>query len=57
LVAATSAVASVMAKGELSTGDASAVSNVIANVGRMIELHEISERLAKLEQAAAAKGT
>jgi hypothetical protein len=53
LVAATSAVVAAVAEGELSTSDASAVSNVIGSVAKAIELHEISERLAKLEAAVA----
>jgi hypothetical protein len=56
LVTATSAVASAVAEGELAPHDAASISNVIGGVARAIELHEISERLAKLEQAAAAKG-
>jgi hypothetical protein len=55
LVAATSAVAKAVSEGELSTSDASAVSNVIANVGRMIELHELAARIERLE-AQAEKG-
>ncbi len=47
--------ATAVSEGELSTSDASAVSNVIANVGRAIELHQLAERIAALE-AAAAKG-
>lgn len=49
-------VATAVSEGELSTSDASAVSNVIANVGRAIELHQLADRIAALEAASAAKG-
>lgn len=56
LVNATSAVATAVSEGELSTSDASAVSNVIANIGRAIELYQLADRIAALEAASAAKG-
>jgi hypothetical protein len=52
LVAASSAVAKAMSDGEISPGDASAISGVVANVGRMVEINELAERIAALEQAA-----
>ena len=49
LVAATSAVATAVAEGELSPGDASAVSNVLSTVARAVELHDLQQRIAALE--------
>jgi uncharacterized protein YciW len=56
VVAASSQIAKAAAGGELTAQEASALANVVGTVTKAIELHEISERLAKLEQAAAEKG-
>jgi hypothetical protein len=53
LVKASSAVAQAVSEGELAPHDASAISAVLGGVAKAIELHEISERLAKLEAAVA----
>ena len=53
LVKASSAVAQAVSEGELAPHDASSISAVLGGVAKAIELHEISERLAKLEAAAA----
>jgi hypothetical protein len=49
IIDATTALAGAVAMGELVPGEAAALSSLLANVAKAIELSEIEERLARLE--------
>jgi hypothetical protein len=49
VIGATTALAGAVAVGELVPGEAAALSSLLANVAKAIELGEIEERLARLE--------
>jgi hypothetical protein len=49
IIGATTALAGAVAVGELVPGEAAALSSLLANVAKAIELGEIEERLARLE--------
>ena len=51
IVAATAALASAVAKGELTPGESAAFSQLLGNAARAIEVSELEDRLAKLEAA------
>jgi len=53
VVAASSQIAKAAAEGELTAQEASALANIVGVVAKAIEVHELGERIAKLEQAAA----
>jgi hypothetical protein len=55
IIDATTALAGALAIGELVPGEAAALSSLLANVAKAIELGEIEERLARLEAAAPAR--
>jgi hypothetical protein len=49
LVTAASEIAKAASEGEISTSDASALSNIVGAVGKSIEVHQLEQRLAALE--------
>ena len=55
IIDATSALASAVATGELVPGEAAALSSLLGNVAKAIELADIEERLARLEASAPAR--
>jgi hypothetical protein len=57
LIAAASAVAEAAADGEITPGDAASLSQLVANTAKAVETFELAERLAKLEEQMAAKGS
>jgi hypothetical protein len=52
IIDATTALAGAVATGELVPGEAAALSSLLGNVAKAIELAEIEERLARLEASA-----
>jgi hypothetical protein len=44
-------------RGEVTPGEAASLSTLVGNVARTVETFELSERLAKLEEQVAAKGS
>jgi hypothetical protein len=57
LIAAASAVAEAAADGEITPGEAASLSQLVANTAKAVEIFELAERLAKLEEQMAAKGS
>ena len=57
IIDATSALAAAVADGELVPGEAAALSSLLGNVAKAIELAEIEERLARLEAVSARQGS
>jgi hypothetical protein len=52
LVAASSEIARAVGEGEISPGDAASISTIVGNAGRAIELHQLAERIERLEAQA-----
>jgi hypothetical protein len=57
LVAAAAALTDAVAGGDITPSEASALSNLVGNTAKAIETFELSERLARLEEQMAAKGS
>jgi hypothetical protein len=57
LIAAASAVAEAAADGEITPGEAASLSALVANTAKAVETFELADRLAKLEEQMAAKGS
>jgi Family of unknown function (DUF5681) len=57
LIAAAAALTDAVAGGEITPNEASALSNLVGNTAKAIETFELSERLARLEEKMAAKGS
>jgi hypothetical protein len=55
IIDATSALASAVATGELVPGEAAALSTLLGNVAKAVELADIEDRLARLEASAPAR--
>lgn len=55
LIVASSEIARALSEGEISMRDASAISGVVANVGKTVEINELAQRIAALEAAAQAR--
>jgi hypothetical protein len=51
MIDATAALAGAVASGELAPGEAAALSTLLANVGKAIELGEFEDRIARLESS------
>jgi hypothetical protein len=56
LVAAAAEIAKAASEGEISTSDASALSNIVGAVGKSIEVHQLEARLQALEDRIGEKG-
>jgi hypothetical protein len=52
LVAASSEIARAVGEGEISPGDAASISTIVGNAGRAIELHQLAERIERIEAQA-----
>jgi hypothetical protein len=57
LIAAASALTEATSSGEITPGEAASLSMLVGNVARAIETAALAERLAKLEEQLAAKGS
>jgi hypothetical protein len=57
LIAVAAAVAEAAADGEITPGEAASLSQLVANTAKAVETFELAERLAKLEEQMAAKGS
>jgi hypothetical protein len=57
LIAAASALTEAAADGEITPGEAASLSQLIANTAKAVETFELADRLAKLEEQMAAKGS
>ena len=57
LIAAASALTDAVAGGDITPNEASALSNLVGNTAKAIETFELSERLARLEEQMAGKGS
>jgi hypothetical protein len=57
LIAAAAALTSAVGDGEITPGEAASLSQLVANTAKAVETFELAERLAKLEEQMAAKGS
>ena len=57
LIAAAAALTDAVAGGDITSNEASALSNLVGNTAKAIETFELSERLARLEEQMAVKGS
>jgi hypothetical protein len=57
LIAAASALTEAAADGEITPGEAASLSTLVANTAKAVETFELAERLGKLEEQMAAKGS
>jgi hypothetical protein len=57
LIAAAAALTDAVAVGEVTPSEAASLSQLVGNVAKAVETFELSERLAKLEEQVAAKGS
>ena len=56
LIAAAAALTQAVASGDITPGEAADLSRLVESTAKAIEVNELAERLAKLEQAIEAKG-
>jgi hypothetical protein len=57
LIAAAAALAEAASTGEITPGEAASLSTLVANMAKVVETFELADRLAKLEEQMAAKGS
>jgi Family of unknown function (DUF5681) len=57
LIAAAAALADAAAAGEITPGEAASLSTLVANTAKAVETFELAERLTRLEEQTAAKGS
>ena len=57
LIGAATALTDAVVRGEVTPGEAASLSTLVANTAKAVETFELADRLAKLEEQMAAKGS